>query len=125
MSLSNTALKILKSRDRSPGRELVFGAGKGRFSGWSKAKAGLIKSFAMSDRRLRCIRRTVVAGMVESGIQPHIIEAFVNHLSGHKGGVAGIYNRATYAAEKCNAMEKWADHLYHVVAKEKRDTQDS
>ena len=123
--LSNTALEILKSRERSPGRELVFGAGKGPFSGWSKAKAGLDKGSAMSDWRIRDIRRTVVTGMAESGVQPHIIEAVVNHLSGHKGGVAAIYNRATYAAEKCDAMEKWADHLHHVVAKEKRDTQDS
>jgi integrase len=123
--LSNTALEILKSRERSPGRELVFGAGKGPFSGWSKAKAGLDKGSAMSDWRIHDIRRTVVTGMAEFGVQPHIIEAVVNHLSGHKGGVAGIYNRATYAAEKCDAMEKWADHLHHVVAKEKRDTQDS
>ena len=32
--------------------------------------------------------------------QPHIIEAVVNHVSGHKAGVAGVYNRATYADER-------------------------
>jgi len=36
----------------------------------------------------------------EIGIQPHVIEAVVNHLSGHKGGIAGVYNRASYAEEK-------------------------
>jgi hypothetical protein len=30
----------------------------------------------------------------EVGVQPHIIEATLNHVSGHKAGVAGIYNRA-------------------------------
>ena len=44
--------------------------------------------------------RPVVTHMAEIGIQPHVIEAVVNHISGHKGGVAGVYNRATYAAEK-------------------------
>ena len=49
--------------------------------------------------------------MAEIGIQPHIIEAVVNHISGHKGGVAGVYNRATYAAEKRTALERWAEWL--------------
>ena len=30
--------------------------------------------------------------MAEIGIAPHIIEAVLNHLGGHKGGIAGIYN---------------------------------
>ena len=38
------------------------------------------------------LRRTVVTGMNENGVAPHIVEACVNHVSGHKGGIAGIYN---------------------------------
>ena len=49
--------------------------------------------------------------MAEIGIQPHVIEAVVNHISGHKGGVAGVYNRATYAVEKRTALERWAAWL--------------
>ena len=41
------------------------------------------------------LRRTAVTGMAEIGMQPHVIEAVVNHVSGHKGGIAGVYNRAT------------------------------
>jgi len=40
----------------------------------------------------------------ELGVQPHIVEAVLNHVSGHKGGVAGIYNRATYDKEKREAL---------------------
>jgi hypothetical protein len=29
----------------------------------------------------------------------------------HKGGVAGIYNRATYDKEKREALNLWAEHL--------------
>jgi hypothetical protein len=53
--------------------------------------------------------------MADIGIQPHIIEAVLNHASGHKAGVAGIYNRATYAEEKADALQRWADHVEQLV----------
>ena len=40
----------------------------------------------------------------------------LNHISGHKAGVAGIYNRAAYAAEKRHAVEIWATHLATLLA---------
>jgi hypothetical protein len=43
--------------------------------------------------------------MAELGIAPHIVEAVLNHVSGHKAGVAGIYNRATYEREKRQALD--------------------
>ncbi len=52
------------------------------------------------------------------GVQPHIVEAVLNHVSGHKAGVAGIYNRATYAAEKGAALALWADHVQAIVTRE-------
>ena len=52
----------------------------------------------------------------ELGVQPHVIEAVVNHISGHKAGVAGVYNHATYAAEKRQALDRWADHFMALVA---------
>jgi hypothetical protein len=39
----------------------------------------------------------------------------LNHVSGHKSGVAGIYNLAVYAAEKAQALDRWADHIAAVV----------
>ena len=50
------------------------------------------------------------------GIQPHVIEALLNHISGSKSGVAGIYNRATYAAEKRQAVDFWAAHIEGLLA---------
>ena len=54
--------------------------------------------------------------MAEIGIQPHVIEAVLNHISGHKAGVAGVYNKATYLPEKTAALARWAEHLVAVVA---------
>jgi hypothetical protein len=53
--------------------------------------------------------------MNEIGIAPHIIEAAVNHISGYRGGIAGVYNRAAYAREKSEAMQKWAEHINRLV----------
>jgi hypothetical protein len=58
-----------------------------------------------------------VTHLVESRLAlPHVVEACVNHVSGHKAGVAGIYNRAVYATEKREAVERWARWLAEVVA---------
>ena len=59
--------------------------------------------------------------LADLGTLPHVIEAVLNHVSGHKAGVAGIYNRATYAKEKRDALGLWAGHvLEHVEAEDVR-----
>ena len=70
---------------------------------------------------LHDLRRTVVTGMNELGIAPHVVEAVVNHVSGRaKAGVAGVYNRAAYAIEKRTALQAWADHLDQVLGHDTR-----
>jgi hypothetical protein len=49
--------------------------------------------------------------MMELGVLPHIVEAILNHVSGHKAGVAGIYNRARYENEVRDALQRWANHV--------------
>ena len=53
--------------------------------------------------------------MKNSIAQPHIIEAILNHISGHKAGVAGVYNRSVYAAEKRAALEAWGRYVLALV----------
>ncbi|MBD2746948.1 tyrosine-type recombinase/integrase [Microvirga sp. BT688] len=118
--LSDIALEILENASCRNGRSLIFGEGEGGFQGWSKAKAALdarIRNAGESVRpwRLHDIRRTVATSMAGLGVLPHVIEAVLNHISGHKSGVAGIYNRATYAREKREALEAWAAHIVRLV----------
>jgi integrase len=105
--LAPQALAII---DRQPRRgEFVFGdAG---FSGWSDAKAALDARLRLPDWHLHDLRRTAATGMAELGVLPHIIEAILNHVSGHRAGVAGIYNRARYEGEMRDALAKWARHV--------------
>jgi len=69
----------------------------------------------MTDWRHHDLRRTVAARMADLGIEPHEIEAVLNHVSGAKAGVAGVYNRSLYAAEKRAALETWANHIRAVL----------
>ena len=106
---------ILEACPRQQDRGLVFGNGAGGFSGWSKAKTRLDEAVKIPVWRIHDLRRTCATGMAELGVQPHIIEAVLNHVSGHKAGVAGIYNRSSYEAEKATALAIWADHVVAVV----------
>ncbi len=100
----------------------MFGYSPDRpFSGWSAAKQQLDARIAETvDKPLphwtvHDLRRTCATRMADLGVQPHVIEAVLNHVSGHKSGIAGIYNRAVYAAEKAQALALWAAHVTALV----------
>lgn len=128
----------LDDNDPRRTRDLLFGRGEGSFSGWSKCKARLDSRIATARAEARLgrplakgedpeprdalpawtlhdLRRTFVTQLAELGVVPHVIEACVNHISGHKAGVAGVYNRATYAGEKRQAMQLWGEHVAGIV----------
>jgi integrase len=115
--VSDAAMTILSRQIRREGRELVFGEGRDGYKAFSVAKKALDHKTGIVDHwTLHDLRRTTATGMADLGVQPHVIEAVLNHISGHKAGVAGIYNRSSYAAEKRAALQLWADHLATVVA---------
>jgi integrase len=114
--LSEQSRVIIAGRERGK-RIHVFGRDDSGFHGWSKCRYRLDKNLGdtVADWVLHDLRRTAVTRMAELGVQPHIVEAVVNHVSGHKGGVAGIYNRAAYDREKREALSLWAEHVMALV----------
>jgi integrase len=120
--MASTVRSLLESQPRRDDRDLVFGKGAGPFSGFSRCKEALDSHIAESNGGKPLphwvhhdLRRSVATGMAELGIQPHVIEAVLNHVTGHKSGIAGIYNRAQYSAEKAQALVRWDGHLDAVV----------
>jgi integrase len=121
--LSEQAVAVVDRCHRRAERDLVYGIRGGPFSGWSKAKAQLdaritaerrksnLKAKPMPPWVLHDLRRTVATRMGDLGVQPHVVEAILNHVSGHKAGVAGVYNRSAYAEEKRAALELWGKHI--------------
>jgi integrase len=112
LTLPPMAVDILRAIPRRENRDYVFGTRGGGFSRWSAHTAALRQRLGeMKPWWLHDLRRSCATGMAEIGIQPHIIEAVLNHISGHKGGIAGIYNRAAYAEPMRVALQRWADHV--------------
>jgi integrase len=100
---------VSRGQHRLGGNEFVFGR---KFTAWSKSKAILDRRLhGMAPYRLHDLRRSAATHMAELGVFPHIIEAILNHVSGHKSGVAGIYNRARYEGEMRTALQKWGDYV--------------
>ena len=114
LPLSRQALEIISRQPRRNSSAFLFSDTKG-FKGWDQGKIRLDRRLGIAEWRLHDLRRTCATGMAELGIQPHIIEAVLNHVSGHKAGVAGIYNRARYVDEMRSALQRWADHLYQIT----------
>jgi integrase len=119
------ALAILRQvQVKSRGRDQLFGARASvGFSGWDNAKIALDRRLGdqVGPWQLRDIRRSVATGMADLGIAPHIIEAVLNHYSGHRAGVAGVYNRARYDQEVTTALIRWSAHVMALVEGRRTD----
>ena len=67
--------------------------------------------FTMHD-----LRRTGATGMQRLGVALEVTEAVLNHRSGSRAGIVGVYQRHDFAAEKRAALSRWSDHVSKVVA---------
>jgi integrase len=125
LPMSSAVREILAGRPRLADRDLVFGLGARGFSGWSQSKKQLDKAIAarrkaddakpMTPWTVHDLRRTCATMMANIGVQPHVVEACLNHASGFRGGIAGVYNRASYTAEMGQALARWAEHVAAIV----------
>lgn len=118
--LSVQSVTILRHAPRILVREYVFGVGKSGFSGWSKSKASLDRRLSQLAQsvppwRVHDLRRTAATGMASLGVAPHVVEAVLNHVSGARAGVAGIYNRATYRDEKRDGLDRWGARIESII----------
>lgn len=120
-----------------PRKGLVFTTtGKTAASGFSKAKTrldGEIKKIVekRADEtgvepepvpywRLHDLRRTVATGLQRLGVRFEVTEAVLNHVSGARAGVAGIYQRHDWKEEKRNALDQWAAHVSSTLTLDQR-----
>ncbi len=129
--LAVAELEALGPRERG----LIFTTtGHTPLSGFSKAKKSLDVDMAVAMElmlekqgratrdvciplwRLHDLRRTGATNLQALGIPIEVTEAVLNHISGTRAGVAGIYNRYKYEPEKRSALEAWDGKLRELLS---------
>lgn len=99
-------LEIINRQTTNKDCPFVFSVnGKTAFSIQSKIKTRLDNAAQIAPWRLHDLRRTFVTGMNSINIPPAVVEACVNHISGIRGGVAGVYNQYDYWPERVEAYQ--------------------
>jgi integrase len=120
--LSPQAEAILRATPRFQGADLVFPGRRGPFNGFGKAKGALDATSGVQGWRLHDLRRTMATGLQRLGVRLEVTEAVLNHLSGSRGGIVGVYQRHTWADEKRAALNAWGEHVAAIVeGREARD----
>lgn len=116
--LTPLAWRILHDGPRIRGCPFVFSkTGKTPVSGWSKMKAMLDREMRINEPwRVHDLRRTAATGLERLGVPLQHTEAVLNHVSGSKAGIVGIYQRHKYEVEKRAALSKWSGHVLQLVA---------
>jgi integrase len=85
------------------------------FQEFSKAKRLLDQLSRVTGWRLHDLRRTCVSGMARLGIAPHVADKILNHQAGTISGVAAVYQRHEFLAERKDALERWGAHVADIV----------
>lgn len=124
--LADSAVAILKALKKAAPKNAVHVLstnGKTPISGFSKAKRrldGLVTKQREKQAKesgelpipvqpwvLHDLRRSFATGAQALGIPVEHTEAVLNHVSGKRGGIVGVYQRYSYLGEKRAALEAW------------------
>lgn len=127
--LSPAAVDLIEGLPRM-GRLMFSTNGAMPVSGFTRAKTRLDKLMTEAVNKdlpkgtdpveippftIHDLRRTAATGMASLRFPPHVVEAVLNHRSGTRRGVAGVYNRFDYAEEKREALDAWARFVADLV----------
>jgi integrase len=94
----------------------LFGEGSGfqrPFLGFSKSFAKLQSTMPteMGGWTLHDLRRSAATRLHQAGVDALVIEDLLGHLTGVRGGIAGVYNAATTLDRQRRALKDWSATL--------------
>jgi integrase len=122
--LSRQARDLIASVRRVEGPFVFTSDGRTHAAGWSAVKRRLDFKIAELARAegttvppwvTHDIRRSVATNLQKLGIRLEVTEATLNHVSGARAGIVGVYQRHQYADEKRQALNLWAAHVEKIV----------
>jgi integrase len=137
LPLSSAAVEILSALPRIENRGgLVFPAGFVRRTTRSQGPAP-VSGFSVPKRRLdraiaelagaegspplaqwgfHDLRRSAASGMAKLGVDLHVIERCLNHVSGSFGGIVSVYQKHKFEDGMRRAMDAWSAHIERLVS---------
>ncbi len=101
--LSPAARELIGARSRDGAEVFVFTTNNGRthVAGFSKVKVAIDAAVQLKEEwRWHDIRRTVATGLQKLGVALPVTESVLNHVSGSRSGIVGLYQRHDYAMER-------------------------
>jgi integrase len=123
--LSGAALAVLEATPRIKGASKVFPSrsdvnkgpsGFSKFMARFRARIEKDLGHSVEDWRLHDLRRTLATGLQRLGTRIEVTEAVLNHVSGSRSGIVGVYQRHEFTDEKSHALEAWAKEVERIVA---------
>ncbi len=118
LPLAPSVLEILTSLPRATSA-LVFPSPGDRskpVSGFSKASERASELSGVNDWRTQDLRRTAAVGMARMGVRPELLDQILNVRTTISPGLRGVYQLASDAQEKRQAMEAWASQIDTIVS---------
>jgi integrase len=112
--LSEPCIKLIQRTSRL-GSYVFSNSGVRPFRNFTSAKRALDELSGVTDWRLHDLRRTCVSGMARLGVPPHVADKILNHQSGTISGVAAVYQRHEFLAERKLALERWGQYIESLV----------
>lgn len=125
--LSDLAIEIIKEAAKEAGTgKPIFPCGDGSLPPAAVARTILRANAQAEDRPLgrfgiapwsaHDLRRTALTGMARLGVPPIVLGHVANHRTTTRAGVTlAVYSQYSYAKEKREALDLWADRLVTVV----------
>ena len=107
--LSGLSVCVLAQVPKSASSFVFTTNGKTPISGFSKAKK-LLPVFD-TPYVIHDLRRTFATHAASLGVLPDVADRVLNHVSGTRSGVKGVYQKFEFIKERKEALEMWSRYL--------------
>jgi integrase len=105
-SKAKLALDAAMVRDAGESAAVLEHAGRRRGASSKTVNADVAQGWRFHD-----FRRTAVTWLAGAGFPPHVADRLLNHIGGSIQGVAAIYQRGEFLAERKAALSAWGAHV--------------
>jgi integrase len=115
--LAEAVRLLLRGLPVLQGNPFVFAGEEGNpIDGSSNTKAKIEKKLGtlgvtIADWRFHDFRRAGVTALAGMGFAPHVCDRLLNHVTGSIQGVAAVYQRHEFLAERKAALDAWAAYV--------------